>query len=178
LRTHQLRELASREPLTGLYNRRHFNETLERCLSEALRYDGDLSCVMIDLDHFKSVNDKFGHHAGDEILVLAANTITNQLRSADVAARFGGDEFILLLPQTDADHATVLTERICEQFRRLLAERIPRVETEMSVGIASVRGGQVTDSDALVRLADHALYQAKADRKTAPSSAAIVVHAP
>ena len=165
LRTQQLRELASREPLTGLYNRRHFNEMLERRLSEALRYDGDLSCVMIDLDDFKSVNDRFGHQTGDEVLVVAAGTISGQLRSPDVAARFGGDEFILLLPQTDSDRAKVVGERILEQFATDIRASVPRAQAGMSMGIASLRTVKVIDADLLIRAADRALYQAKATGK-------------
>src|SRR3990172_2296320 len=90
-RTQQLRELASREPLTGLYNRRHFNEMLERRFAEAVRYGTDLSCLMIDLDEFKAANDAFGHQVGDELLILTAGTIVGQLRTADLAARYGGD---------------------------------------------------------------------------------------
>ena len=164
-RTQQLRELASREPLTGLYNRRYFNEMLERRFSETTRYETDLSCIMIDLDGFKAVNDVFGHHIGDELLVLTARTITDQLRSADVAARFGGDEFILLLPQTDADRARVLGERIVEQFTRSAAERFPKVDISMSMGIASLPSLDIRDAESLIRTADHAMYDAKAAGK-------------
>ena len=164
-RTRQLRDLAARDPLTGLYNRRHFNDVLYRCFSEALRYDNDLSCIMVDLDDFKAVNDVFGHQVGDELLVLTATTITSQLRTADVPARFGGDEFIMLLPQTDVDRARVLSERIVERFADDLAASGRQVPTSMSMGIASIKSQQVQDADALVRAADRALYQAKAAGK-------------
>ncbi len=165
LRTQQLRELASREPLTGLYNRRHFNEVLERAFSEAVRYDLELSCIMIDLDGFKAVNDNFGHHVGDELLVLTASTISSQLRTADVAARFGGDEFIVLLPQTDAEDARILAERITERFLRQAAERLPDVRTSMSMGIASIATAAVERPELLIRAADVALYEAKGGGK-------------
>jgi len=164
-RTQQLRELASREPLTGLYNRRYFNETLERRFSEALRYETDLACVMFDLDGFKAVNDAFGHQVGDELLVLTATTISSQLRSADVAARFGGDEFIVLLPQTDGDRAHVLAERIVERFTEDVHERLPQVEMSMSIGIASLSDLEINTAETLIRTADHALYDAKAQGK-------------
>ncbi|MGD2108543.1 MAG: diguanylate cyclase [Phycisphaerae bacterium] len=160
-RTQQLRELASREPLTALYNRRYFNETLERRFSEALRYETDLTCVMFDLDGFKVVNDSFGHQVGDELLILTATTISSQLRSADVAARFGGDEFIVLLPQTDADRALILAERIVERFTDEVRKRLPQVHVSMSIGIASLSDLQISDAESLVRTADHALYDAK-----------------
>ncbi|MCZ6665171.1 MAG: diguanylate cyclase [Gammaproteobacteria bacterium] len=161
-RTQQLRELASREPLTGLYNRRYLSETLERRFSEAQRYNADLSCIMIDLDGFKSVNDEHGHHVGDELLQLAANTISSQLRTADVAARFGGDEFVALLPQTDGDSARVLAVRIVEKFSQEVADRLPDIQVTMSVGISSLATMEEKDAEALIRTADHALYSAKA----------------
>jgi diguanylate cyclase (GGDEF)-like protein len=164
-RTQQLRELAAREPLTGLYNRRHFNEMLNQRFSEAFRYDTDLSCVMIDLDNFKKVNDRFGHHLGDDVLLAATETIKGELRSADVAARFGGDEFVLLLPQTDAERARVLTERIIDRFQTLVSQRFPLLDVGMSAGIASLHGGAVRNADSLIRAADRALYKAKASGK-------------
>jgi diguanylate cyclase (GGDEF)-like protein len=172
-RTRQLRDLAARDPLTGLYNRRHFNEVLYRCFSEALRYDNDLSCIMVDLDDFKAVNDEFGHQVGDELLVLTATTISSQLRSADVPARFGGDEFIMLLPQTDLDQARVLGERIMDKYAEDLAGSGPRLRTSMSVGIASLKSQQVQDADSLVRAADRALYQAKAAGKNCIEAAEV-----
>ncbi len=172
-RTQQLRDLASREPLTGLYNRRYFNEMLERRFAEASRYATDLSCVMIDLDEFKAANDAFGHQVGDELLVLTAGTIVGQLRSPDVAARFGGDEFVILLPQTDADRARVLGDRVMERFARELSERFPLAKMSMSMGIASLQMHEPKDSESLIRLADHALYNAKARGKNQ-----IVIDAP
>ena len=160
-RTQQLRELASREPLTGLYNRRYFNETLERRFSEALRYNADLSCIMIDMDGFKAVNDEYGHQVGDELLQLAAGTVASQLRTADVAARFGGDEFVALLPQTDAESARVLAERILEKFAQDIAERHPKLQTTMSIGIASLASLEENTPQALIRKADSLLYLAK-----------------
>lgn len=164
-RTQQLRELASREPLTGLFNRRHFNEMLERRFAEAQRYETDLSCLMLDLDGFKSVNDQFGHHVGDEVLQLTANTVISQLRTPDVPARFGGDEFIALLPQTDSDRARVLAARILERFEKEISQRIPRIRVTMSVGIASIPSPDIQDAESLIRTADHALYEAKAAGK-------------
>ncbi|MDO8629998.1 MAG: diguanylate cyclase [Phycisphaerales bacterium] len=164
-RTKQLRELASRDPLTGLYNRRHFGEVFGRCFAEAMRYGTDLSCLMIDLDDFKQANDAFGHQTGDELLQLAAGTIVSQLRTADVAARYGGDEFILLLPQTDADRAHVLGERIITRFTSELSDRLPDATVRMSVGIASLHSLRVTEAEALIRAADNALYDAKTTGK-------------
>lgn len=171
-RTRQLRELAVREPLTGLYNRRHFNEVLERSFSEAVRYDNDMSCIMIDLDDFKGVNDVFGHDIGDQVLVVAATTMRSQLRTADVAARFGGDEFVVLLPQTDAERARTLGERIVKSFVTAVLQRLPQVLVTMSVGIASLRSTQAKDAAVLLRAADRALYEAKTNGKNGVVTAA------
>lgn len=171
-RTRQLRELAAREPLTGLYNRRRLSEMLEHCLSEALRYDNDLSCIMIDLDDFKAVNDAFGHAVGDQVLVLAAETMRGQLRAADVPARYGGDEFIVLLPQTGSERARVLAERIVEKFAEEISRTLPNVHTGMSVGIAALQALDTRDAASLIRAADSALYQAKAAGKDTVVTAA------
>jgi diguanylate cyclase (GGDEF)-like protein len=165
-RTRQLRELASREPLTGLYNRRHFSEVAASRFSEAARYGSDLSCLMLDLDDFKAVNDRFGHHVGDELLILTSITIASQLRAADIAARFGGDEFIILLPQTDAERAQILGERIARKFSQDRAEQLPQVRAGLSIGIASMADANADGPEDLIRAADRALYQAKAMGKS------------
>jgi diguanylate cyclase (GGDEF)-like protein len=160
-RTRQLRELVAREPLTGLYNRRHFKEVLQRSVSEARRYGKDLTCVMMDMDSFKQINDAYGHQVGDEVLLLAASTIARLLRSSDIAARYGGDEFILLLPQTDCCQATVLARRILQALQERLRGKLPDVQTSISIGIASLNRLSTPDADSLVRAADLAMYQAK-----------------
>lgn len=164
-RTRQLRELAVREPLTGLYNRRYFAEMLDRCFSEAVRYDNDLTCLMMDLDDFKGINDRLGHHVGDDLLVLVANIISSQLRSSDIPARYGGDEFIILLPQTGPKRAEVLAERIMEKFAAETASRLPNNNLGISIGISSLLAVGAKESSSLIRAADHALYRAKASGK-------------
>ena len=160
-RTVQLSDLASREPLTGLYNRRHFSEIIERRFSESVRYGSDLACMMIDLDDFKAVNDEFGHQQGDQVLLAVAGAISSQLRAADLAARYGGDEFVVLLPQTGADRAAGLAERIAQKFHRDRQARFPEVRATLSIGIASLRGSGAETADNLIRSADRALYAAK-----------------
>ncbi|MCO6435942.1 MAG: diguanylate cyclase [Phycisphaerae bacterium] len=164
-RTEQLRELASRDSLTGLYNRRHLNELLDRSFREALRYEHDLSCIMLDLDGFKEVNDLHGHLVGDEVLILLADVIREQMRASDIPARFGGDEFVILLPQTDAKSARVLGERIVRRFEQALGERDDHVVAGVSVGVASLHGRRLEKAEDLVRAADSKLYDAKARLK-------------
>ncbi len=160
-RTLQLSELASREPLTGLYNRRHFREILERRFSESVRYGSDLACMMIDLDDFKTVNDRFGHQQGDQVLLAVAAALSSQLRAADLAARYGGDEFVVLLPQTGADRAAGLADRIAQKFHLDRQARFPEMQATLSIGIASLRGSCSETADNLIRSADRALYAAK-----------------
>jgi len=163
-RNEQLRRMAARDPLTGLYNRRHFNELLEKMFAEATRYGHELTCMMIDLDHFKQINDTFGHQAGDALLQQAADVIRTQLRRADVAARYGGDEFIVLLPHSNATEAFHSAKRIREAFKAMLernwpSENMPAVS--MSVGIADLHLSGATSASQLLRAADKALYKAK-----------------
>lgn len=160
-RTRQLQELASRDPLTGLYNRRHFNEFLAQRFSESKRYGSSLACVMIDLDKFKVVNDTHGHQRGDEILKLAASTIEQELRSSDIAARYGGDEFVVLMPQAENQQARGFADRLRERFAELIAIQYPDCSVGFSVGTASLSDLSSDDPDELVRLADLSLYEAK-----------------
>ncbi len=160
-RTHQLEDLASRDPLTGLYNRRYFSEVVSREFAAAERYDADLTCLMFDLDHFKETNDRFGHRTGDEVLIIVAQCIRDALRDADVAARFGGDEFVLLLPRTSAPAAGHVAERIVSLFAETLRRKSADLPTTLSIGVASLRITQARSAEALVHEADVALYAAK-----------------
>lgn len=170
-RTHQLEDLASREPLTGLYNRRYFSDVITREFAAAERYDADLTVLMFDLDHFKETNDKFGHRAGDEALVLVADCIRAELRESDVAARFGGDEFILLLPRTSASAAANVAERITDRFMESLRLKCPDFPTSISIGVASLRVTRARSAEVLIHEADLALYAAKTGGRNRTMSA-------
>jgi diguanylate cyclase (GGDEF)-like protein len=158
----RIEEVAATDPLTGLYNRRHFGRVIEQLFNEAHRYDGDLSCVMIDLDGYKQLNDKFGHQIGDQLLVVAGKVISGNMRKMDVAARYGGDEFILLLPRASAMEAEGVAQRIRDEFRQGSAILLRRNEgVGMSIGIGSMFNDRPTATDQLIAAADAALYQAK-----------------
>jgi len=162
----RLREMAARDSLTGLYNRRHFNDLLSQLFAESSRYDTNLSCVMIDLDNFKQVNDSLGHQAGDDLLRLTSNVIQRSIRESDVAIRYGGDEFCVLMPQTAPADARSSAERILATFCRDIDRDMPRASVAtLSIGLASRQGDEPSSPDALVQLADEALYLAKAGGK-------------
>jgi diguanylate cyclase (GGDEF)-like protein len=174
-RTQQLKELASKDALTGLFNRRFFSESLNRQFSQAWRYGTDLSCLMIDLDDFKEINDHYGHKTGDEVLIGTASAITKQLRAADLGTRYGGDEFVILMPQTSGDDAYTVALRIQSAFEELIRTRFPEVKIGLSIGVASMRAVSSSNPDALVVAADRALYQAKKNGKNRIVAAAPAV---
>lgn len=158
----KVEEVAATDPLTGLYNRRHFGKVIDQLWSESQRYDQDLSCVMVDMDGYKQINDHYGHQVGDQLLMAAGRVISANLRRMDVAARYGGDEFILLLPHAGAQDAVQVAQRIREEYRHASAGVLRRTEgASMSVGIGSVRGDGPATPDQLVAAADAGLYRAK-----------------
>jgi diguanylate cyclase (GGDEF)-like protein len=162
----RLREMAVRDSLTGLYNRRHFSELLERLFSEASRYGTDLTCMMLDLDNFKRINDTLGHPTGDRLLQIAARLIRESIRESDVPVRFGGDEFVVLLPRTSPTEACASAERLMENFRAVVAADLPEAhQCSLSIGLASRDQDQPAEAMELLRLADEALYLAKAGGK-------------
>ncbi len=160
-RTAQLRELAARDPLTGLYNRRHFNEELVRRLAEADRFGSDVTLLMLDVDDFKNVNDTLGHPYGDKVLGATARSILTALRATDVAARFGGDEFVVLMPGAGCADAHVLAARIIDRFEHDQATDFEGPAVTLSVGISCLSRLAIPSANALIQAADEALYNAK-----------------
>jgi diguanylate cyclase (GGDEF)-like protein len=150
--------LAATDELTKLLNRRSFNEHLAVALSSARRHEYLLSMIMIDLDHFKSINDTFGHGKGDHILFEFANLLRDMTRTEDVAARWGGEEFIVLLPHTVCDAAAALAERIRIAFEQHSNSASP-IALSASFGVVELQNGE--EADSLIRRADDALYSAK-----------------
>ncbi len=162
----RLRDMAARDSLTGLYNRRHFNDFLAQLFSEVDRYGGTLTCMMIDLDNFKQVNDSLGHKAGDELLRLTASVIERSIREADIAVRYGGDEFVILMPQTTTLEARSSAERILTRFINDIETDMPEASiATLSIGLANQNGPGPGKPMDLVQLADEALYLAKSGGK-------------
>jgi len=148
------------DPLTGLYNRRLFAETFEKELNRARRYTQPLGLVTLDLHRFKEVNDKHGHPRGDEVLRAAAATLKKALRTSDSAFRIGGDEFALLLPQTDSAQALALSRRVETVFAEMLQPLQLAVTVAMDHGVA-IFPQDAEQADQLIRIADERLYRLK-----------------
>lgn len=157
----RLREMAKTDSLTGVSNRRHFFERAEAELQRSRRYGRPLSVFMLDLDHFKAVNDTHGHEAGDRVLVAVTGLINERLRDVDVLGRMGGEEFAVLFPETAAGQAASVADRIREVVEQA---KVPvdggHVSVTVSIGVAELRDADRT-MDALMRRADKTLYKAK-----------------
>jgi diguanylate cyclase (GGDEF)-like protein len=166
------------DPLTGLYNRRLFGEAFEKELNRARRYGLPLGLVVLDLHRFKEVNDKHGHPRGDDVLRAAATTLKSALRTSDSAFRIGGDEFALLLPQTDAAQALALSRRVETVFAEMLQPLQLSVSVSMDHGVATFpQDGE--QADQLIRVADERLYRLKhANHRKAADSATRTAPAP
>ena len=159
----ELRSLATTDGLTGACNRRHFLYKSETELPRAKRYGHDLAVMMIDLDHFKQVNDTYGHAGGDEVLRRFVTTVRERLRGADVIGRIGGEEFALMLPETDLAGAIALAERVRTDIQDLNVRWDKRtINVTVSIGVAMLNKDDKDIHDIMVR-ADKALYTAKAE---------------
>jgi len=155
-------ELAHRDPLTGLFNRRHLMERLDVDISRCNRQRCQgITLCMIDLDHFKRINDTFGHLVGDQVLVLVGNCLVNATRNIDCVARYGGEEFVILLDAESDDLAFSMSERIRAQVQGLRIPAVADASITVSIGIASLTSGE--NALGLIKRADDALYLAKKD---------------
>jgi diguanylate cyclase (GGDEF)-like protein len=153
----KLQSYAASDGLTGLYNRRRFDETCDRELTRSKRYNQQLAVVMFDLRHLKEVNDQYGHPKGDEVLRLAANNLRKTLRASDFAFRIGGDEFALLLPQTDPEQAATLCRRVRANFETEAAPLQIKIGVTLDFGIA-VHPRDAETKEGLIDAADKQLY--------------------
>ena len=159
---YQVEQMAATDALTGLFNRRHFNIVIEQLFSESLRYEKDLACALIDLDEYKQLNDNYGHQTGDQVLVAVGEILRRTARKSDIAARYGGDEFVLLLPNSDGQEASRLMARVRDDYRRQTADMLKSNRgLSMSVGIASMVANQPASAAEFLAAADSALYQSK-----------------
>lgn len=157
----RIEQLASVDPLTGLLNRRSFQEAVDHEWRRSLRHGHALACLLVDIDHFKQINDRYGHAAGDQALQAAAALLRRQLRDADLSCRWGGEEFVCLLPETDEAAACAVAERlraaVLAEARGTAAPRAASV----SIGVAALRVDGGADWDRLLQAADRAMYAAK-----------------
>lgn len=165
----RLEALATTDPLTRLLNRRALHERLAAEVQRADRYGAVLTLMLIDVDHFKQVNDTHGHLVGDAVLAQLAGVIQASLRTVDVAARYGGEEFIVILPETPLDGGVIIAERLRERMagHEFFGLHGLPLQLTVSVGVAVYPGHDVHSTDALIARADAALYRAKADGRNA-----------
>ena len=160
----EVRQLSVTDPLTGLYNRRLFMQSLRREHARARRYGNDLALIMIDIDHFKHYNDSHGHPAGDLLLRSFATRMRGVARSTDIVARYGGEEFMILMPDTNLPMAAHLAERLRKDIESFPFEHRatqPDGKITVSIGCGQLDRDSETDVDQLLRIVDDCLYRAK-----------------
>jgi diguanylate cyclase (GGDEF)-like protein len=162
----QMYESALRDGLTKVFNKRYFTERLNSELRFATRHRAALALLMVDLDHFKQVNDTYGHVAGDRVLAAVAQTLAKSIRNEDVVSRYGGEEFAVLLRATPVEHVLGTAERLRRQIEALSIESEgeppgPPIRVTVSVGVATYPEKTVSTPPELIELADQALYRAK-----------------
>ncbi|MES9820272.1 MAG: diguanylate cyclase [Candidatus Thiodiazotropha sp.] len=159
----KLHELATHDSLTLLLNHNAIIHALESAVSAVERHRQPLSIAMVDIDRFKQINDRYGHQVGDDVLVAIANTFTSSLRGYDIAGRYGGEEFLLILPQTSMDESGELIERLRQSIADLSFAGTQGKRVTISVGMIAYQHGIKMDANAMIRCADAALYRAKAN---------------
>ncbi|MEL6547199.1 MAG: sensor domain-containing diguanylate cyclase, partial [Myxococcota bacterium] len=158
----KLYELATIDGLTGLFVRRYFDQRLEEELLRSRRYETDFSVGILDLDRFKRLNDHFGHQVGDQVLRAAARVVRENMRGADLAGRYGGEEFAFIFPRTELEQAALVAERIRADIEAVVVESPEGpVQVTASIGVASYPASGADGVEGLVALADRALYRAK-----------------
>jgi diguanylate cyclase (GGDEF)-like protein len=158
--------LAVTDGLTGLYNHRYFRERLADEFERAMRYKVPLACLILDVDNFKRINDTFGHLRGDAVLKEIAARVTRSVRKPDIIARYGGEEVVVIMPQTGAEGAMAQAERIRRKIGEVpFGDNGNAIRVTVSVGVGVLQHNMMQDCEALIREADSALYQAKAAGK-------------
>ena len=155
----ELQHLATSDGLTGLFNRRYLDTTLASELDRSKRYGHTLSIMMFDVDHFKLFNDEHGHDQGDRVLQVLSTTVKELLRTSDIACRYGGEEFLVILPETDLEGAMAIAERVRETVSQTLVDGLT---VTISIGVACYPRTLVENYQKFIEAADKALYEAKA----------------
>ena len=156
-----LQHQASIDPLTQLLNRRSFFRTVEPAISQSARTNSSIAVIAIDIDHFKKINDQFGHQAGDEVLVLLADCLRQHLRGGDIPARFGGEEFVIFLPDTGQEECEMVAERLRVAFKDTVSRRQDEPKSSsISLGLVTMKANSANVDD-MIAVADQRLYTAK-----------------
>ena len=163
----KLKFLAYHDPLTGLLNRRVMEDVLKREFTRAVRYKKSLTVVFIDLDDFKKINDTYGHDCGDDLLKHVAKLLKEMCRETDVVARFAGDEFVIILPETSSENAELLLSRLVKDLSKYpLKKRKAIIPVSISFGAASTKDASIKSHKQLLKKADQKLYLAKKEKKS------------
>ena len=158
----QTSKLAVTDGLTGIANRTNMEQSLLNEFGRSMRYNSPLSIVLLDVDHFKDVNDSYGHQKGDEILVTFASVLKKFCRSNDTAARYGGEEFLMILPQSNAQGAFKIAERVREEIMKMsFVGNDSKFSVTTSCGVAELNRDYMKNTDQLINMADNAMYEAK-----------------
>jgi diguanylate cyclase (GGDEF)-like protein len=157
----EIYRLTTIDGLTQIFNKRYFLENLEREIARSQRYRRSLSLVMFDIDHFKRINDSFGHLAGDYVLKMLASTVKSRIRREDLFARYGGEEFAIVLPEIDGDNSRAFAEKIRQIVEKQdFRFENTKIKVTISMGVASI-DEELTDASTLIKRSDERLYEAK-----------------
>ncbi len=159
----ELKLLASTDPMTKLYNRRYFSKISEHTLDLSKREKKDLSIIMLDIDKFKKVNDTYGHSVGDEVIIHLANEMRNNQRKSDISARFGGEEFVILLPNTDSEGAKIVAQKLRESVEnaKIVYDGTNTLSYTISLGVSQIDLSKNQTIEDGLKESDDALYEAK-----------------
>ncbi len=158
----EFEQKATKDGLTGLYNHSYFQDVLDAEIERAIRYNNNLSVLMLDIDNFKSFNDTYGHQAGDEVLKHLGKLLEKNRRQSDIIARYGGEEFAVILTETDKDGAAIVGERINKVVRNMVVKyKEYELKITVSIGCSELKLKENDSKKELINRADKALYKAK-----------------
>jgi diguanylate cyclase (GGDEF)-like protein len=170
----KVQDLAIRDPLTDCYNRRHFFSLAEKEVQRAIRYGRPLSLILMDIDHFKVINDQNGHQVGDHVLRQVVEQCQLSIRGIDILGRYGGEEFILLLPETNRENALLIAERLRHTIESMEIQAKPHemISVTISIGVACLQAMEKNhiSLESFIEEADKALYKAKEDGRNCTRS--------